>query len=73
MKNQIKQILLDEFHSVYCDTCAFEYLSEKESEEKYGYYGCDNCHRKYMNWSLHNNYADDLADYIVETINDYNN
>lgn len=72
IKNQIKQILLDEFYSVYCDTCVFEYLSEKESEEKYGYYGCDNCNRKCMNWSLDSSSADDVTNRITQIINVYN-
>jgi hypothetical protein len=34
----------------YCDNCKFGSLTEKECENEFGYYACDNCHRKDMNW-----------------------
>ena len=54
IKTQIKNILLKNFHSVYCDTCKNINTSE-----------CDYCHRKAMNWSLSQMEADRIAEDIL--------
>jgi hypothetical protein len=53
---QIADILLKEFTTVYCYTCAYE-----ETEEC-----CDECHRKNMNWSLSEKRALELEKMIRE-------
>ena len=54
IKSQIKDILLKNFHSVYCDTC------ENINTSK-----CDYCHRKAMSWSLSQTEADRIAEDIL--------
>ena len=56
-KYKIIDILLEEFCSVYCDTCKY-----------YDTNSCDECHRKYMNWALSVNTARTLAEEIIEAI-----
>lgn len=66
---RIKKYLMNHFESVYCDTCEFWNLSEKEAIEKYDYYGCEWCHRKGMNYKLSENCAENLAIDIMNIIN----
>ena len=54
IKAQIKDILLKNFHSVYCDTCGNINTSE-----------CDYCHKKAMSWSLSQTEADRIAEDIL--------
>ena len=57
IKSQIKDILLKNFHSVYCDTC--ENINTSE---------CDYCHRKAISWSLSQMEADRIAEDILTKI-----
>lgn len=57
IKSQIKDILLKNFHSVYCDTC--EYINTS---------GCDYCHRKAIGWSLSQTEANRIAEDILTEI-----
>ncbi len=54
MKNreEIVEILMSSLDSAYCDSCGTE--------------DCDDCHRKYTNWELSEQYAQMLADKILE-------
>ena len=52
LKEKIAQILVDELDYAYCDNC--------------GTVDCDECHRKYQQWSLSFDTALDLADKILE-------
>lgn len=54
-KEEIKELLLNEFDSVYCYGC------KGENDDSH----CDDCHRKYMNWSMSEEYAEKLANKIV--------
>lgn len=54
-KYKIMDILLEEFNSLYCDSCRFQ------NDEEY----CGECHRKYMNWSLSSETAANIADKII--------
>lgn len=54
IKSQIKDILLKNFHSVYCDTCGNINTNE-----------CDYCHRKAISWSLSQEEADRIAEDIL--------
>lgn len=51
-KEEIINILISEFSSIYCDTCNGK--------------NCDDCHRKYINWSISNNFAEALAEEILK-------
>lgn len=55
--SNVTNILLDKFDTVYCDTCKYDDDSH-----------CDDCHRKYMNWSLSEAEAKILAEKIYEEI-----
>ena len=72
MKNKFveitQKILLDSFYGVYCYNCKFMTMSEEEAEEKFGYYGCEDCHRKYMCWELSEESAKSIAENIWENI-----
>ena len=57
IKEQIKNILLENFHSVYCDTC-----------ENINTSICDYCHRKAICWSLSQTEADRIAEEILSEI-----
>ena len=54
MKEEIIKILMENFDSVYCDTCEYEDSSR-----------CDECHRKSMNWGISENCAEQIADKIL--------
>jgi len=50
-KEQIKEILMSNFDSVYCNTCGNE--------------DCDECHRKAMNWGISEKFAEKVANSIL--------
>lgn len=52
---EITEILLNEFSSVYCHNCAAD-----------GERCCDECHRKYMYWKLSEYSAIQIAKKILE-------
>lgn len=58
IKKQIKDILLNNFHSVYCDTCV-----HKNHDNI-----CDYCHRKSMDWSLSSEAAEEIAEEIINVM-----
>ena len=66
MKEKIKGLLVEELCDVYCHNCKFQNLGEEESEDKYGYWGCDDCHRKYMGWELSEISAENISDKICK-------
>lgn len=52
-QQQISDILYKELNYMYCDNCRFNYeISEEEVLKKYGYWGCEDCHRKYNGWGI---------------------
>ena len=61
MIDQISELLMMEFCSVYCYNCAYNYEKIDQSED-----GCYMCHRKYMNWELDINDAKRIAKNIDE-------
>lgn len=71
MVNEIKQLLVDELSSPYCNDCKFGTgLEESKYEEIYGYWGCDDCHRKYMGWELSEEAAEGIAKKIMKMVKD---
>lgn len=58
LKEKIIHILTNSLSYVYCDNCANNIDDDL----------CKNCHRKYMNWELNADYADTIADKILECI-----
>lgn len=55
-KEEIVKLLMDRFNYVYCNTCKF-----RDDDTS-----CDGCHRKYMNWELHEDVANAIADEILK-------
>lgn len=56
-KEKIIQILKENFDSVYCNSCKNDYDEDI----------CDYCHRKAMEWSISDEYAERIADKIIGT------
>ena len=54
-KEKIIQILKESFDSVYCNSCKNDYDEDI----------CDYCHRKAMEWSISDEYAERIADKII--------
>ena len=54
-KEEIIEILMGQFDSVYCETC-----EHKNSNR------CDECHRKAMNWGISEKCAEQIADKILK-------
>ena len=58
IKFKIIDILLDNFRYIYCDSCKHQNTDD-----------CDDCHRKYINWSLSSESANQIAEEIISQIN----
>ena len=58
-KDKIVKILLQELRDVYCYNCVFDNMDS---------YECEECHRKYMNWSLSPETAAYIANKIIEEL-----
>lgn len=58
VKNRIVELLTSSFSDVYCDTCDGNLNSDK----------CEDCYRKHMEWGISNEYAEILADDIVDIV-----
>ena len=58
IKFKIIDILLDNFQYIYCESCKHQDTDN-----------CDECHRKYMNWSLSSEYANQIAEEIISQLN----
>ena len=56
-KEEIIEILKREFGYIYCYNCKYE---QEDSESD----SCEWCHRKYMNWSISDSAAEEIAEEI---------
>jgi hypothetical protein len=66
-QQQISNIIYNRLGYMYCDNCRFgSEISEEEANEKYGYWGCEDCHRKYNGWGISKDVCDGLARKIGE-------
>lgn len=63
--NLIAKIIYERLYYVYCDNCRFNSDRTKwhDNEEN----PCEDCHRKYMNWAISMETANQLAE-IIATI-----
>jgi len=68
-KEKIAEILYNELDYIYCNTCKYTQITREEAEEKFDYYGCDDCYRKYMGWEISKNYAEEIAEEIINELN----
>ena len=59
-KEKIAKILTDELSYCYCDNCEFGNWDKCQDTR------CDDCHRKYQNWRLSQNTAEEIADKIIK-------
>lgn len=59
-KEKIIDILTSELSYCYCDNCKYN------DYEQYGDKYCRDCHRKYQNWALSPDTAEELADQIIK-------
>ena len=63
----IADIIYDNLGYMYCDNCRFNSeISEEESNEMFGYWGCEDCHRKYNGWGISKSTANGLAKKIMK-------
>lgn len=53
-REKIINYLVNKLNYAYCDNCG--------TDDRY----CDDCHRKYQNWSLSEATAADIVDEIIE-------
>ena len=61
-QQKIADLLYKELNYMYCDNCRFNSeITEKESLDKYGYWGCEDCHRKYNGWGISQSECNRLA------------
>lgn len=68
-EQEISDLLYKSLDYMYCDNCRFNFeISEEESEKEYGYWGCEDCHRKYNGWKISRNTCDILAKKISKII-----
>lgn len=66
----IANLIYDDLNYMYCDNCRFSVeISEEESIERFGYWGCEDCYRKYNGWGISKSNAEYLAKKISEIIN----
>ena len=61
-KEKIINILTTELSYSYCDNCKYN------DYEQYGDECCLDCHRKYQNWALSPDTAEELADQIIKEV-----
>lgn len=57
MEEKMKEILLEKLSYAYCDNCGTE--------------DCDDCHRKYQNWSLSPKVAEEIVNKIMDVISEF--
>lgn len=66
----IANLIYNNLDYMYCDNCRFNSeISEEESNEKFGYWGCEDCHRKYNGWGISKSNAEYLAKEIAKIYN----
>jgi hypothetical protein len=66
----IANLIYNNLDYMYCDNCRFNSeISEEESNEKFGYWGCEICHRKYNGWGISKSNAEYLAKEIAKIYN----
>lgn len=66
----IANLIYNDLDYMYCDNCRFNSeISEKESNEKFGHWGCEDCHRKYNGWGISKSNAEYLAKEIAKIYN----
>jgi hypothetical protein len=63
----VSNIIYNNLGYMYCDNCRFDSeISKEESEQNYGYWPCEICHRKYNGWGISRAECNKLARIIGE-------
>ena len=63
MKDKIAEILFKELSYIYCHNCHSSELTDDDDN-----YGCDECYRKQMGWSISMGKSNSVADKILKEI-----
>lgn len=70
-KKAITDLIYKNLNYIYCDNCRFNYeISRDESNEKLGYYPCEDCYRKSMGWEISMSESEDLTKRILKILNE---
>lgn len=70
IQQKISDIIYDQLNYMYCDNCRFNSeLNREQFEKENGYWGCEDCHRKYNGWGISKATCDSLARKIGEINN----
>jgi len=59
-EEKMVNVLTDTLSYCYCDNCKYG------DYEKYGDRHCDDCHRKYTNWALSPEVAEEIVNKIID-------
>lgn len=68
IEESLKEELLNNLNDIYCYNCKFEEVTEQESYELYGYYGCDSCYRKNIGWEISQSCVNSIVEKVVNKI-----
>ena len=60
MIEKMVNVLTDTLSYCYCDNCKYS------DYEEYGDRHCDDCHRKYTNWALSPEAAEEIVEKIID-------
>lgn len=67
IQQKISDIIYDQLNYMYCDNCRFNSeLNREQFEKENGYWGCEDCHRKYNGWGISRFECNSLARKIGE-------
>ena len=67
----IVDLIYNDLNYMYCDNCRFgSEISEEESVQRFGFWGCEDCHRKYNGWGISKSNAEYLAKAIIKICNE---
>lgn len=67
--DKIAKIIYDRLCYMYCDNCRLNFeIDEEEARKKYGYWGCEECHRKYNGWAISMSESESIAGDIIKEL-----
>lgn len=70
---KIANIIYNELCYMYCDNCRLNIeIDEEEARAKYGYWGCEDCHRKYNGWAISMCESENIAKEIIKALGELN-
>lgn len=67
--DKIAKIIYDRLCYMYCDNCRLNSeIDEEEAIKKYGYWGCEDCYRKYNGWAISMAESENIAKKIIKEL-----